>query len=302
MVGIGTFGLPNKCKLFDYSNGRNTCHPFWQCSHGCPSCYIWYGLRWNIYGKKADSPVSIDIPQAIKDYKKLKPFSEIECSPSCDAFDLKLEKRYKITQQLLTEFKKIEREDVFITFLTKSHLIQDYILLMNPETMVIQMTVESNRLDITSPHASTYSERIEAIRLLTDNGLKVGLRIDPIIPKLVSKEDISAILSDCIDAGIEHTTISFIKLFPNQLIDISKKLNIDFKTFMEKEGKEYFVAEDDSKKEFAQYIADYCNDAGITFSMCRESTVKDTGCCDPFHLLKKWKRPNVNTLDNYMNH
>lgn len=40
------------------------------------------------------------------------------------------------------------------------------------------------------------------------------------------------------------------------------------------------------RKFIEQRIIDKCNEYGITFATCMEDILKDTGYCDPFHLLK----------------
>jgi DNA repair photolyase len=290
IVGLGKFTIPKYCKLKTYSNGRFTFSPFWKCTHGCLGCYAKKGYRWNYWSKRSDSKVSVDFKQCEKDYMNLKPNSEIEISPSCDPFDLYFEKKYRATRRFLTEIVPL-REDIFLTFLSKSRIISEYIDLYPRDRSIFQISVESykDKLKITSPNASNYNERLNAIRRLVDFGFKCSIRIDPIIPKFDTIQDIENIIEDFLAEGIKHITCSTIKVSsPQDLLD----LGVDLKDSLKRreKGRE-FLFRKKLRQKYAQFISNKCDEYGITFAMCRENLADDTGFCDPFHLLKDYS-PN----------
>jgi DNA repair photolyase len=299
MVKLGTFKVPYKCKLLTYSLGRQTFSPYWVCSQSCPSCYIEFGFRYLFHGKKSETPVAVDVKGAIEVYRKLPSLTEIEASPSCDCFDRVLEPKYRITEKFLKGIKEIGRNDIFITFITKSHLIADYIELMNPELHVIQLTIESLKPEITSPNASSYEERFNAVKKLVKAGFKVAIRIDPIYPNFMEKKDYDKIITDFASIGIKHITISFVKVNRKQIDKLNKIFNFDlWKLTYREENGEFFIR-DEIKRDLAEYIKNKCSELNLTFAMCREDCIEDSGFCDPFHLLPKWKKRVIKTLDDF---
>jgi len=288
MVGLGLFTIPEACKCNEYSNGRYTMQPYWTCTHGCKGCYARKGWRWTTWGAKSETPVSVDLVKAKKDYLKLKSFSEIEIAPSCDAFDLVFEKKYQITKKFLMEIAPL-RNDIFFTFLSKSNIIQDYIEII-PKNSVVQITVESykEKMETTSPKASSYNERLECVSKLTSNSIKTAIRIDPIIPDFDTFEDIGNIVRDFVNKGIQHITISTIKFYPSQMKDI-KSLGLEKKIY-KKTNNEYYI-KDNLRNKYALFVKNLCEDSGISFAMCRETIQENSkgAFCDPFHLLPNYK-------------
>ena len=247
-------------------------------------------LYWR--AKSEDKTVSVDLEKATKDYLKLPSHTEIELSPSCDVFDRTFEKKFELTKKFLIETVPL-RADVFLTFLTKSNLIKEYIEFIPEKQSVIQISVESHgkKLKVLSPNASSYQERLECAKELINNSLVVGLRIAPIIPEIYTdKEDIKKIMDDFINAGIKHITCSFAKLNPSQIDKLSEKFESKLDDYMYRKHKTEYYFNDEIRKEYAMMIKEQCNDVDITFAMCRETIVQDTGLCDPFHLLPNYKK------------
>jgi DNA repair photolyase len=295
MVGLGKFNDPFQCKCYDYSRERRTFQPYWRCSHGCLGCYARKGYRWTYWGKVKKSIVSVDLEKAIKDYRNLKSKSEIEIAPSCDAFDLVYEKKHRITKRFLELINQNIRKDIYFTFLTKSALIAEYKDLIPKESSVIQITVESYRdkMKITSPSASSYKERLNCVKDLVMNNHKVGIRIDPIIPQFDKIDEIKSIIQDFDCLGIRHITISFMKLYENQIQRVSEKLGLNLRERMERANKKEFFIKEEIRKKMAKKIRSMCDDLGLTFAMCRENVVRDTGLCDPFHLIDNYTPKKV---------
>ena len=291
MVGLGNFHPPLKCKCPSYTNGRKTFNPYYVCSHKCLGCPIRYGRRWKYFGRSADTPIGVNVEKAIKDYYKIRPFSEIEISTQCDPFDLRFERDYRITRTFLFGIQKRIRKDVYLTFLTKSALISEYISLIPKDNSVIQFSIESydKKTKITSPMASSYDERLETIECFVEEGYKVGVRIDPLIPNFDTKDEVREIIRDCDCRGVKHITISFIKLFHRQLENVSKRLGYNLEPMMiEKSNGELFV-KDKVRLPLAKEIKKECKTLGLGFAMCRENLIKDTALCDCFDLLKDYK-------------
>jgi hypothetical protein len=57
---------------------------------------------------------------------------------------------------------------------------------------------------------------------------------------------------------------------------------------MTQNGKEYYIKKD-IRNAIANIISSSCSEKDLTYAMCREDLIKDTGYCDPFHLLPSYK-------------
>jgi DNA repair photolyase len=284
MVGLGSFKIPVMCKVRNYApyGIRMTFQPYWRCTHGCPTCYAPYGYRWQFWGAKGEV-VAVNLIQVYNDYLKLRPGTQVEAAPSCDAFDLVFEKKYEITKNACKDIFSL-RSDIPFTFITKSALIGSYVDVL-PKLSVPQITIESQRPNISSPNASPYTERLDAVEILTNAGFKVGVRIDPIIPDWTKSNEIYSIINDVVKRGCKHITISIVKLYAEQINKVEKAFGINTtgKIYL-KWGLYYY--NDDTRRVIEQMVKDKCNSMGITFATCMENLIDDTGNCDPFHLLK----------------
>lgn len=100
--------------------------------------------------------------------------------------------------------------DFGFTLITKSNrVLQDLDLLkaINDKTKcVVQMTLTTHDeilCKMIEPHVSTTKERVEALKILRDAGISTVVWLCPILPFINDiKENIKAILEDCIEAKV----------------------------------------------------------------------------------------------------
>jgi DNA repair photolyase len=125
------------------------------------------------------------------------------CGGMSDPFQ-PIEQKYHITKQLVDLSNKY---GITILFSTKSDTIYD--CAVNPRLHSFQLSVSNteNRKDI-EPNVPDIENRYKFYRSLKDKGFKVGIRIQPFIPKVTNIE----ILDMFHDA--DHFTIEGIKLVP----------------------------------------------------------------------------------------
>jgi DNA repair photolyase len=299
MAGLGKFSVPPFCKCPNYATHgiRFTYQPFYDCTHFCPFCYAQYGYRWNFWAKKSDTKIAVTEEEVKRDYLKLKPRSQIEASSSCDPFDLHYESKHEITKKMLENVFNL-RDDIAFTWITKSHIIGKYCDIL-PKLSVPQVTIESKKTNITSPKASSYGKRMEAIGLLVDAGFKTSLRLDPIIPFWLSMQDIHSIIEESANKGIKHVTISVIKLKKRQFKSIGKLFGQKLIKNMQDFDGEWFVL-DHIRLLIHESVKEKCNELGLTFGACRENVVEDSGYCDPFHLISCPKFKDIKTLESFL--
>ena len=115
-----------------------------------------------------------------------------------------IEQKYHITRQIIDLANKY---DVNILFSTKSDTVYDCNI--KPELHSFQLSVSNtnNRKDI-EPNVPNIEKRYKFYRDLKDNGFRVGIRIQPFIPRVTNLE----ILDMFHDA--DHFTIEGLKFVP----------------------------------------------------------------------------------------
>jgi DNA repair photolyase len=307
MNGLGKFKVVNHCKLYNYCSIRKTFQPYYRCSHFCIYCFSSFGYKWNSLFNHTSSIISVDVDKAVEDYHSLKPYTQIEISSNCDPFDLVYEKEHQITLEFLSKIKKIERDDIYITFITKSNLIsqKEYLeVLPNNKNCIIQINVEGygDQLKILSPKASTYNQRLKTVQILCENEFRVSIRIDPIIPFFISIKDIEKIIEDFELNGIKHVTASAIKLQEIQIKNIEELIGKEIRNSLVKNEKVYYFKRD-VRLTYFNKIKNVCEEKGLTYAFCKDNLIEDKKgvYCDPFHLITNRsfikKRKNLSITD-----
>lgn len=294
MVGLGFFKIPGCCKCPRYVTygTRRTFQPYLKCSHKCIYCYAQFGFhtRRRKYPKNRmieKSPnIAVDLRKVSRDYFQLKSYTQIEASSSCDPFDLFWEPKYEITKKALERIFYL-RKDIYFIWITKSHLIQNYINLL-PKLSICQITIETEHPNITSPNASSLDLRFETIKKLSDAGFPVGVRIDPIIPFWTTQEEIFRIIDKSVSLGCKHITVSTLKMYYQQIKPLEDFFQIHMQERLVKNSKNpFYYFNTIVRKSIELPIKQKCTELGITFATCMEDILSDTGYCDPVHLLKK---------------
>jgi len=125
---------------------------------------------------------------------------------------------------------------------TKSDLVarDDYVqtFVDNKAKTALQMTLISSNNELLKqlePGAPFYDQRIRAMKVLSDSGVRVVLRIEPYIPFLTDqKEDTQRLIEDVWDAGVRNITFdnfsysaknpSMYRVFRNMGMDLERIL------------------------------------------------------------------------------
>ena len=100
-----------------------------------------------------------------------------------------VEKDYKITRELI---EVIERHDFSCHILTKSPLIlRDKDILSHMKSSLVTMSISSLNEETSKlfeKHVPLPKERLQIIQTLSENGIKTGLAVMPILPFIVESE------------------------------------------------------------------------------------------------------------------
>ena len=125
------------------------------------------------------------------------------CGGMSDPFQ-PAEKKFQITKQLLDVTNKY---GIHILFSTKSDTTYDCDIRPDLHTFQLSVTNVDNRTDV-EPNVPSIEERYKFYKSLKERGFKVGIRIQPFIPK-ISTLDIVDKFKDA-----DHFTIEGLKLVP----------------------------------------------------------------------------------------
>ncbi len=163
-------------------------NPYVGCPHGCKYCYASFMKRFTKHFEEWGT--FVDIKQCSKpiSLKQLKG-KRVFLSSVTDCYNM-YEEKYCVTQNIL---KQLTEADCFVTITTKSALIlRDLELLKSFRKLTIAISVntldESFRQDM--DRADSIEKRLNALRVLHENGINTVLFMSPIFPEITDFKSI----------------------------------------------------------------------------------------------------------------
>lgn len=173
-------------------------NPYRGCIHSCIYCYARYTHSYLDLDPKKEFETTIIVktnaPQILRrEFSSPKWKKDlVNLGSVCDPYQA-AEKKYSITREMLKVFKQYHNP---VTIATKSNLILrdlDILSEMTQESYVnivfsISSINEKIRKEI-EPRAASTQQRLQAISILRDSGLKVGVLLMPIVPFLNDSDD-----------------------------------------------------------------------------------------------------------------
>jgi DNA repair photolyase len=160
------------------------------CPHRCKYCYV------NNYIVNADKPREKEglLKKGIRDIKDMKELGlsavPLHISNSTDPLQERLEIETKTTFKLLRVIADNREQFTTVTILTKNPLLASYepylSVLKAIEPCQVEVSLIFNNDETRAfyePDAPTVQSRLDGIRRLRDAGIKVSLRIDPLMPR-----------------------------------------------------------------------------------------------------------------------
>jgi DNA repair photolyase len=184
-------------------------NPYQGCEHGCIYCYArnsheYYGFSAGLDFEqkiivKKKAPLLLE-QQLLK--KTWKPHP-IMLSGNTDCYQ-PLEKKYKLTRQLLEVFLKYQHP---VSLLTKNAMVtRDLDILQElAKSGLVHVSFSINTLDeklrsILEPRTASASKKLQALERLANAGIPVGIMNAPIIPG-INHHEIPAIIKAAADHG-----------------------------------------------------------------------------------------------------
>jgi DNA repair photolyase len=213
------FTLPAKSLLNRCVSGRQmpftwTINPYRGCEFACKYCYARYTHEFMEMRDGVDFEQKIYVKQHAADLlrhdlRRVKQGEAISLGTATDPYQ-PAERRYEVTRGVLEEFARHRGYELGIV--TKSNLIvRDLALLQEvakTNKLSVHITITTLNVDlarILEPRAPRPDLRLDAVRALSQAGLRVGVSASPVLPGITdSPADLEALVRAAAEAGAHH--------------------------------------------------------------------------------------------------
>jgi DNA repair photolyase len=210
------FTLESKSVLNRCVSGRGvpfewTINPYRGCEFGCKYCYARYTHEFMEMRDGIAFEQKIFVKQHTaellrQELRQVKPDESISIGAATDPYQ-PAERRYEITRGILEEFAR--HEGFHLGIITKSNLVLRDIDVMQAvarkNRFSVHMTITTLDVDlarILEPRAPRPDLRLEAIRKLSEAGLRVGMSGSPVLPGITdSPKQIESLVRAAAEAG-----------------------------------------------------------------------------------------------------
>lgn len=247
-------------------------NPYTGCGHGCIYCYA------RTYIKNFDRPRPKKnlIKDCLSDLSKIPKGIPISLSNSSDPYTPP-EAVLGLTRRVI---KLLINNGYPLLIITKSDLVLRDINILRKGNVVVSITVttlDESISNVIEPNAPPPSNRIKALSELSESGVTVTARIDPIIPYVNDDETIlKNLVRSLANAGVIHITASTLKVKPVILHRISMTLPTVYEKLRDlyKAGERvssYVYLPRDLRLSYLLRVKELCESEGISFATCRES-------------------------------
>ncbi len=250
-----------------------TVNPYLGCWHGCVYCYARYMTKFSKrsfqWGEFVD--VKINAAEILKrEIFGLKK-GLISLSTVTDPYQAP-ERKYRLTRRILED---LAESNFSVSILTKSNLILrdiDILKKFNRENLEVGFSITTADENIGKhfePNAPSVKERINALKQLSEEGIKTWVFIAPVLPYLSENR-----LSDLLDE-IRHTAgyimLDKLNIKSGNWYGIAKVLTQHY-SFLYKKWKDILFSKDNKRRYYQDLyskIAGYCKKNSI---VCRYVT------------------------------
>ncbi|MGC1450542.1 MAG: radical SAM protein [Candidatus Sulfotelmatobacter sp.] len=213
------FTLPSKSLLNRCVSNRQmpftwTINPYRGCEFGCRYCYARYTHEFMEMRDGMEFERKIYVKQHAAgllrhDLRRVKPGEAIALGTATDPYQ-PAERRYEVTRGILEEFARHRGFDLGIV--TKSNLIvRDLDLLKEvakANRLSVHITVTTLNVElarILEPRAPRPDLRLDAVRALSQAGLRAGVSCSPVVPGITdAPADLEAVVRAAAESGADY--------------------------------------------------------------------------------------------------
>src|SRR5579864_3217541 len=211
---LSTKSLLNRCVSNRQMPFTWTINPYRGCEFGCKYCYARYTHEFMEMRDGMEFEEKIYVKQHAaellrQELRRVKPGEAIALGTATDPYQ-PAERRYEVTRAILEEFARHRGYDLGIV--TKSNLVvRDRDILKEiarSNRLSIHITVTTLDADlarILEPRAPRPDLRIEALRVLSGDGLRCGVSCSPVVPGITDgPKDLESVVKAAADAGADY--------------------------------------------------------------------------------------------------
>lgn len=228
------------------SDSGYSLNPYTGCEHNCQYCYAVFMKKFTNHKERWGEFVDVKINAKdvlLNQIKKIKD-EKIFIGTACDPYQ-PLEEKYKITRSCLEVLKDYKNE---ISILTKSDLIlRDIDILKSIENIEVGFSItifNENYKKIFEPNSTNVIKRFEALKLLSEKGIKTWVFVAPIIPSFSDDENnLKNIFEYSIKSGVSEILFDSLNLYPSVFVNIK---NI-YKRYFPERLKEFYYYQNNKK-------------------------------------------------------
>lgn len=298
-------------RVFDpWSSPLCTCplkyslNPYTGCSHFCLYCYAT-----SYIGVKPSTPKQGYKRLLLRDLPVINPALHIDISTSSDPYPPE-EEQHRLTRWTL---EQLLPRGYRVLIITKGALVardRDLLASGNAAVTVTITTLDRELAARLEPGASPPRDRVRALRQLSEAGVPVGMRLDPILPDLNDDPTmIREVLEAAHEAGARFVVTSTYKARPDSLRRITEafpELAERYRRLYRVEGRwmhGYWYLPAGKRRAMLEAVRREAERLGMEYATCREG-LQDTHTaptCDGSHLIpRRLPLPKRSRLDSYI--
>lgn len=247
--------LLNKSKIEDYC-----INPYVGCQHACVYCYAsYYTKKYSKHTEPWGSFVDVKINafEVLRKEILKKKKGSVYVSSLTDPYQ-PLEKKYELTKKCL---EILLRNNFSVCVQTKSFLITRDIDLFKKfkEKCEVGLTItcfDEKVKEIFEPFSSSIKERLEALKMLKENGIKTFVFFGPVLP-YISDINLGEFINAIIDLKIDTLFVDKLNLKPGIWENIQNVLKKNYPNLLER-WKEILFSKSNYYENIKKKIIEIC--------------------------------------------
>jgi DNA repair photolyase len=256
-----------------------TFNPYSGCDHGCVYCYASsYIPQFSNCRPKKDATLRLQREAAKLNGEIVSIANSSDPYPCMDAGT-------GLTRKCLAI---LSRHNCRIQIITKSTLVTRDIDILSKMPCMVALTIttdDENTAKLIEPHAPSPTDRLKTIETLTNKGIPVSVRVDPIIPFI--NDNPETLIATLASLGVKHVTASTYKAKPDnwqRLATVMPKNAAKLKPFYFEQGERtggYTLLPQALRLKLLKHVRSLAIEKGMKFGVCRENLPQlNTATCD----------------------
>lgn len=244
-------------------------NPYVGCQHACPYCYAnpltrRFSRHSEQWGGFVD--VKTNAPEVLRKEIPSREKGQVFVSSLTDAYQ-PLEKKYELTRKLLGILLGSQFP---VCIQTKSSLVtRDVDLLKKFNEREVGFTIttldESVRRNF-EPLSSPVKERLEALKLLQENGIRTYIFVGPVLPHLTDR-DLGELVKTASELKVDYLWFDKLNLKPGVWENMQKILEESYPQLLPV-WKEIFFSKKDYYDEFRERATQLCKKHNVRYRFC----------------------------------